>query len=298
MTAPVATVLMTVHNGAPYLRTAIESILAQTFQAFRFLIVDDASTDDTRDIVRAYGARSTSIELLGLPRNVGQTAALNVGLRHAESPWIARMDADDYSAPTRLEEQMRMVDSVPGLGCVGTFAWVFREDPHLMEGVIEKPQDDAAIRRQLWRCIPLIHGSLIVRRDAIVEAGGYDERYRYSADWDLYDRLLPRCRAANVPRPLLGLRRHPGQGSYSWASLEENIQIFSRLLETTGRPAKDRAMLRESLSFTYCLRAAAQRREGRHGEAMRDLRRAVRWSPLMAGKQMVASLLPAPRHQP
>ena len=112
MTAPAVTVLMTVHNGGPYLRTAIHSVLAQTYRDFRFLIVDDASSDDTRDIIRSYD--DPRVELMVLPQNVGQTAALNLGLRHAASPWIARMDADDYAAPSRLEEQLGALKSVHG----------------------------------------------------------------------------------------------------------------------------------------------------------------------------------------
>jgi glycosyltransferase involved in cell wall biosynthesis len=279
------TVLMAVHNGAPYLRTAIESVLAQTCQAFRFLIVDDASTDDTRDIVRSYA--EARIELLCLPRNVGQTAALNVGLRHAASPWIARMDADDYAAPERLAEQMRAVEADPTLDCVGTFAWVFRDDPRVVDGVIEKPLQDAAIKRQMLRAVPLIHGSLLMRRRAVLEVGGYDERYRYSADWDLYHRWLPRSRAVNLPKPLVGIRRHPQQDSYSRRAVDENLEIFSRLLTTPLGMRRDRAMVRDSLSYTYMMRARLWLGEGKLKEMLGDVGSAFRWSPMMTLKQFV-----------
>lgn len=297
------TVLMAVRNGAPYLRTAIESVLAQTFQAFRFLIIDDASTDDTRDIVRAYGARSISlgaasraesrdtdarIELVCLERNVGQTAALNLGLRHASSPWIARMDADDYAAPRRLAEQMQAVDADPSLDCVGTFAWLFRDDPRVVEGVIEKPLQDAAIKRQLCRAVPLIHGSLIMRRRAVLEVGGYDERYRYSADWDLYHRWLPRSRAVNLPQRLVGIRRHPQQDSYSRRAVDENLEIFSRLLASCRLGRRDRSMVRGSLSYTYMMRARLGMGEGKLKEMLGDVGSAVHWSPMMALKQFVS----------
>src|SRR3989338_9985680 len=102
------TILMAVHNGAPYLRVAMDSILRQTYCTFRFLIVDDASGDDPRQLIGSYA--DPRVELLALERNVGQTAALNTGLHSCTSPWIARMDADDYSAPTRLEDQMRALE--------------------------------------------------------------------------------------------------------------------------------------------------------------------------------------------
>lgn len=288
--APPLTVVMAVHNGSRYLRAAMESILAQTFRAFRFLIVDDASTDDTRQIVRSYA--DPRLELLALPRNVGQTAALNVGLRHAASPWIARMDADDYAAPARLEAQMDALRREPSLGCVGTYAWLFRNDPQVMDGVIEKPLDDTSIRRDFWRVIPLIHGTLILRRDLMLDAGGYDARYRYSADWDLYHRLLARCRAANLPQPLLGIRRHPGQKSFLKASADETIQIFSRVLAAGGCARRERATVRDSLSFTYVQRAKSDWGEGKLGAMLADMGWALRWSPTAAARQLLSPIIP------
>lgn len=285
------TVLMTVYNGGRYLRAAIESILQQTYPAFRFLIVDDASGDDSRQIVRSY--EDPRIELVCLERNVGQTAALNLGWRRAASPWIARMDADDYAAPTRLEEQMRRLEHEPSLDCVGTFAWVFREDPRIVDGVIEKPLEDAAIKRELWRAVPMIHGSLILRRQALAAVDGYDERYRYSADLDLYHRFLPRCRAANVPQRLFGLRRRAGQGSYSRGTMEENLEIFSRILATQCRTRRERAAVSRSLAFTHCLRARLGRREGKWEEMLRDWAAAAQWSPFTAFKQLASPVIPS-----
>ncbi len=288
------TVLMAVYNGAPYLRTALDSLLAQTMPRFQMVIVDDASTDPTAALIESY--RDPRVELIRLERNIGQTAALNVGLRRASTPWIARMDADDYAAPGRLEAQLRAIEQDATLGCVGTFAWVFSDDPRQVDDVIEKPTEDAAIKRQLLRIVPLIHGSLLVRRDLLLAVGAYDERYRYSADWELYTRLLPRCRAANIPQRLMGLRRHPGQGSFTRASLDENLQIFSRLLSQPGRAREDRAAIHSSLAYTYCARARASGASGRLGPMLSDLGRAVRWAPVTAVRQLAASAIP-PRAQ-
>jgi len=288
------TVVMAVHNGSQYIRTAIDSLLAQTYLDFRLLIVDDASTDDTRDIVRTYA--DPRIELVCLERNIGQTAALNVGLQRASTPWIARMDADDYAAPRRLEEQMQLAESDASLGCIGTFAWIFRDDPQHRDEIVEKPLEDTAIRRRFWHAIPLIHGSLIMRRHLVLEAGGYDARYRYSADWDLYHRLLTRCRAANVPIPLLGIRRHPGQHSFLKATLDENIAIFSRVLAAEHCTRRDRAMVRNSLAFTYVHRARRDRLEGQFKEMFHDVSCAFQWAPVTAAKHLLVSAARTPRH--
>lgn len=240
------TVLMTVHNGGPYLRTGIESILAQTFRDFHFLIVDDGSTDDSREIVRSYDDKR--IELVCLGRNLGQTAALNIGLKRALTPWIARMDADDYSAPTRLEEQIRVLEADSSLSCVGTFGWEFREDPAVVEGVAPRPEQDADIKRALPYTCPIIHGSIVVSRKALLDVGAYNERYRYLADWEMYERFLASHRAANIPKPLLGIRLHSNQNSFTAEAMDEFIDLYWYRLSHGMLSREDQLILQAALA--------------------------------------------------
>jgi len=271
------TVLMAVHNGGEFLRPAIESILQQTYEDIHFLIVDDASTDGSREVVRSY--RDHRIELLCLDRNIGQTAALNVGLRHATTPWIARMDADDYSAATRLEEQMQLLESDQSLSCVGTHAWTFTRDPTMAEGVITKPSDHASIMHELLRGSPIIHSSIVVSREALLEVGAYNESYRYANDLELYDRLLDKHRAANVPRQLVGIRRHEEQGSRTIASFDEVIEIFQHRLATKNYTSKQAAIVRATLSRFHVVRAHLLLFERKFAAAFNDLLRAIKVSP-------------------
>lgn len=270
------TVLMAVRNGGPFLRTAIDSILQQTYNDFIFLIVDDASTDDTRDIVRSY--HDPRIQLICLDQNVGQTAALSIGLRKTTTPWIARMDADDYSAPTRLEEQMKALEADPSLRCVGTFAWTFRDDPAVVDGVITTPIKDVDIKGTLVGS-PIIHGSLLVSRDAMLDAGGYNDHYRYTNDIDLYDRLLPKNPAANIPKQLLGVRRHSNQGSRTKVALDENLEITANRLLRGTYSRKETVVLRSNLSLCHLTRARYFGREGEYLEFSKDFSRAFRASP-------------------
>ena len=274
---PQVTVLMAVHNGEPYLRTAIDSILLQTYGAFHFLIVDDASTDGTRSLIRSYD--DPRIDLVCLERNLGQTAALNVGVRTAATPWIARMDADDYSAPTRLEKQLQALDADSTLSCIGTWAWMFRDDPRVTEGSIERPLDHEAILQELLTGTPLIHGSLVIRREALLGAGGYDERYRYSADRALYHRLLPRHRAANLSERLLGIRRHEQQGSFSLRAADENIEIVWRALRAKTHAGEEARTLRDSLAYAYLFHARCAAVAGAYPGIMRDVLQALRLAP-------------------
>jgi glycosyltransferase involved in cell wall biosynthesis len=271
------TVLMAVHNGERYLRAAIDSILQQTYSDFRFLIVDDASTDGTREIVRSY--QDGRINLVCLAANVGQTAALNAGLHRTTTPWIARMDDDDYSAPTRLEKQMRALDADPSLSCVGTHAWTFRDDPRVAEGVITTPLHHADIKRALLRGSPIIHGSIVVSTAALLDVGGYNERYRVSADVELYDRLLYKYTAATIPEQLLGIRRHTEQRSRSRVAFDDTIEIYSGRLLTDKYSHREAAIIRETLSRSYLYRARTWGSEHRYWQAWRDIWRAFLASP-------------------
>jgi len=274
---PNLTVLMTVYNGEAYLRIAMDSILQQTYFDFCFLIIDDASTDSSREIVRTY--KDERIQLVCLDQNVGQTAALNIGLRRASTTWIARMDADDYSAPTRLEEQMQALDADPSLSCVGTHVWMFRDDPQIIDKVIATPLHHADIERMLLRGTPMIHGSIIVNRDAILDVGAFDEHFRLTSDVDMYDRLLPKYTVANIPSQLLGVRQHENQSSHSKVVFDESIEICSRRLMTSGFSHQDAVITRANLARSHLFRARIFGREHKYMEMGKDISRGFRRSP-------------------
>ena len=270
---PKVTVLMAVNNGIPYLSTAIDSILSQTYNNYQFLIVDDGSVDGTPDLIRSY--HDERIRLICLGQNVGQTAALNVGLGYVVTDWIARMDSDDYSDPTRLEIQVKVMESNPGIDCFGTFGWTFRDDPQIMDSSMVRKVKHPQIKQELLKGSPIIHGSILVSRRSIESVGGYNEEYRYSADLELYERLLSSYRAENIPIKLLGVRRHNQQGSLTTKAFDEVIRIFSNRLTKGHYSASERKIIRTSLCRYYLVRSQLLLREGRIIRVARDLLLAV-----------------------
>ncbi len=284
------TVLMAVRNGGTALSAALESILRQTYRDFTFLIIDDASTDDTRQMLRAAG--DPRIDLVTSERQRGQTAALNLGLRRATTPWIARMDADDYAAPTRLEEQMQALAAEGSLGCVGTGAWEFRDDPRVVETVVLRPERHEEIARALLLGAAMIHGTIVVSREAMLEVGAYDERFRYAADRDLFVRLFARCRGRNLQQPLLGIRRAPDQDSYSEVAANEYIEIFRQMLASDRYSDEEVAVLRGSLSYAHIFRARCRKALGRYAGSMQDVAQAFQLSPAQTMKGVARALMP------
>jgi glycosyltransferase involved in cell wall biosynthesis len=119
MNTPSVTVLMSVFNGEKFLKEAIESILKQTFKDFVFLIIDDASTDRSVEIIRSYS--DFRIQLIQNKNNLGLAASLNLGLAECKTPYVARMDADDISLPHRLKVQYEWMQKHPEVGVCGTF---------------------------------------------------------------------------------------------------------------------------------------------------------------------------------
>ncbi len=205
--APTITVLMAVHNGAATVREAIDSILAQTWTDFEFLIVDDASTDDTPAILRALA--DPRVRVVRNDANLGLTQSLNRGLDLARGRLIARMDADDRALPERFARQVALLDAQPEVGLCGT--WVETIGDPAGE-VWDFPADDARIRCRLLFETVLPHSTVMFRRDVFEAAGlRYDPAFTYAQDYDLWVRAAQHTRLANVPEVLLHYRVHPTQ---------------------------------------------------------------------------------------
>ena len=202
---PRVSVLMSVYNGECYLRDAVDSILSQTFTDFEFIIVDDGSTDGTVQILDSYS--DPRIVRINNEKNLGLAASLNIGIDRAQGEYIARMDADDVSLPTRLLEQIRYLEKVNTVGVLGTPV-VFIDEDGVRIAESEQPPDH---NRSVWTLIfgnPFIHPTIMARRILLTQVGGY--RLNGPAqDRELWIRLIRNTRYANLCDPLLLYRLHP-----------------------------------------------------------------------------------------
>lgn len=221
-------ILMSVYNGERFVRQAVESLLAQTYRDFELLIVDDASTDGTHEILEELTEHDRRIRILTNSNNLGLTKSLNVALRQAQGDLIARMDADDIALPTRLEKQIAFLEGHPDIDVVGTaYEWI-DEDGHAIgrPNVITDPND---IHRTLPRTNPLLHSSVVMRRPALDRASGYDESYRRAQDYDLWLRLSRTSRMANLPEILMQKRLLSGMISFQSERTQLRCAVRARL---------------------------------------------------------------------
>lgn len=217
---PAISVIMSVYNGERFLAEAAESILAQTFSDFEFIIVDDGSTDSTRLILNRLTDRR--VKLLTNQRNIGLARSLNVGLGFAQGMYIARQDADDVSLPDRFRRQVAYLESHPEISILGTEVDMI--DKTSGSGLsVELPHDNIDIKWALLFGCPIIHGTVMGRDCAFRGALGYTENpeFQWVEDLELWSRISEGHNFANLPERLGKRRWHSGAISHQKRDLQQ-----------------------------------------------------------------------------
>jgi hypothetical protein len=201
---PEVTVLLPNYNAGPFLRPAIESILAQSYQDFELLVIDDASTDGSQEAVATF--RDPRVRFVRHEANRGLGATLNEGLRLARGALIARQDCDDLSDAERLARQTDAFRAEPTLALIGSRALLIDEHGRRM-GHVDRSLEPASIRWYGLLDSPFIHTSVMFRREVVLDGlGGYREGLSHSEDWDLWSRLIRVHQARNLPDRLVSYR--------------------------------------------------------------------------------------------
>ena len=227
---PLISVVMAVYNGEPYLAAAVDSILSQSCGDFELIVVDDASTDSTAEVLGAYD--DPRIICIRNEENLRQTRSLNRGLACASGRFIARHDADDVSHPRRFQRQLEAFADDPTLGLVGTAYEIIDDAGRVLETVVP-PADDHSLKLLLEQGNIFCHGSVMMTLRAVAQAGGYNEAFPVTQDYDLWLRIAEHYRLSNLDAPLYQFRfgsetvsrtRRPLQLAYRRLALELSQQ--------------------------------------------------------------------------
>ena len=222
---------MPVFNGEHFLSEAIDSILAQTFSDFEFLIINDGSTDSTVSIVNSYD--DFRLKLVHNEENLGLRKSLNKGLQLACGDFIARMDQDEISLPNRFSEQVDFLAKHRDIGCCGTLTRTFGDHEH--EWIY--PLEHNRIKATLLFHSCLVHASVMMRREVLRKSNiFYDEQFPHAEDYELWIRLSRVTRIANLESILLLHRIHNSStgATYTNLQLETASRIRLEQLEHLG----------------------------------------------------------------
>jgi hypothetical protein len=198
----VLSVVMPVRNAAPFLDASMASILGQTMADFEFVVLDDASTDGSRDLLRDWARRDARIRLVESDTPLGLAGSANRVFREARGSICARMDSDDVSAPDRLARQWAVLEAHPEASVVATL-WRGID----AQGRFVRPSDRWRLLRQTTFA-PFPHGSVMFRRDWGLAAGGYRELCASWEDFDFFVRMSGLGPIYVIAKPLYAYRFH------------------------------------------------------------------------------------------
>ncbi len=231
---PRVSVLMPVYNAQAYLVEAIDCLLAQTFSDWDLICVNDGSTDASQAILDSYANKHSRIRAIHRP-NTGIVGALNDALDAANGEYIARMDADDWCAEVRFEQQVAYLDK--HVDCVAVGTYVQRTDPYgSPAGSQEPPTDHETIDAALLAgdASALVHASLMMRGDALRSIGGWRDGTDWVEDLDLFLRLAEYGKLANLSQYLYIYRRHAQSVCFN------RYELMCRRLKEVLREAYER----------------------------------------------------------
>lgn len=222
-----ATVLIPVYNAEKTIYQALDSLVEQTYERFEIILIDDASTDATLDIVYKF-KNKLPLNVIELPINKGAANAANKAINLITTPFIIRMDADDISLPNRIETQISFLESNPRIDVCGSSMEIFDNNQTMSTANLIKPFDDASIKTALIQYCSISQPAAAFRKKFFDTVGIYNTSLQVAEDYDLWCRgaLLGQC-YANIPTVLTRYRKHFSQLSHQKAQLmyEKDLEV-------------------------------------------------------------------------
>jgi glycosyltransferase involved in cell wall biosynthesis len=278
-------VVIPVRNGARFLPPCLDSIMAQTRAPRAVIVVDDGSTDGTAAIVESYIRRWPALRLVRTGRR-GLPHARNTGIANCRAPFVAFLDSDDVWEPAKLERQMRLFSSASSrVGLIYCCYYHIDEDGHRIDGRrMTEPRRRIDLLHDLLAEGNIVSGSgsaVIVVRELLERAGGFDEKLTFAEDWEAWLRLAEITEFDFVPEALVGIRLHDKsmQGGEipqkSEGFLLQVLLILDRWYKTPKFPPQLRAQYRRTVVYLAILRA--KRQPGQQLLRQLELFREIKW---------------------
>lgn len=230
--APKVSVLMTIYNAEPYLKEAIDSIVAQTFDDWELIAIENGSSDGSPAILAGYN--DERIRIFSLPKNIGRTPALQYALDQARGDYIAVLDADDVSHPGRLAKQAAFLDEHTDVALVGSWAQYIDDHSNIF-AEFTPPVIQQELQDSLGWINPIVHSSAMYRHQLALDAGGYPEEFIWAQDFGLILALAQHSKVAMIDDFLCQLRvlatSMTRSRNYQVTVANETLILFKRAAE-------------------------------------------------------------------
>lgn len=202
---PEVSVVMSCYNAGKTVNKAIQSIIDQSFEEFEFIIVEDGSSDDTLSILTKWQKKDKRITIIINNKNLGLAGSLNKGIKASKAKLIARMDADDWAYPNRLQRQLCYMKDHTEVDILGSA--VMRVDDHDRDlGINQLPENHESIVTRVFKKPLVYHPTIMIKRNVYESLGWYNEKLRWAEDADLWYRIYDEVRFHNLPDVLLRYR--------------------------------------------------------------------------------------------
>ncbi len=233
MNNPLVTVLLPVYNRPSVINT-INSVLNQTYSNFELLIVDNASTDETQEVIN--GIDDKRIRLVVNEENKGQTYSINRGLKLAKGKYIARIDADDLMLPTRLEKQVQFLERNPEYGLCGCWVQYITDDDR--KAIIVKTcTSDVALRTMQRIACGVYHPAAMMRKSTLSDNNiMYDSDLKMAEDYDMWRKILKHSKGKNLPEVLTYYRKGANNDSDKHRAItnREGLYVREKICDEDG----------------------------------------------------------------
>ena len=273
---PEVTVVIPAYNAERFIAETLRSVQAQTFRDFKVLVVDDGSTDRTAHIVDAFGPPIRRLH----QKNGGVSRARNAGSAATSGRFIAFLDADDLWDPPKLERQVELLRSRPDVGFCYAGIRRIGADGGVRQVELAREYEDLCRELLLNSCVVASSSSsIMVRRDVLQRAGGYDPALSQCADWDFLIRLSLLARGAALPEALVSYRTFAGNMSSDVSRLErDTFAVLTKFFSgPDGRRYAD--IQRRCYSNHWMILSGSYLHAGRLGQSMRALAKGLRLAP-------------------
>jgi glycosyltransferase involved in cell wall biosynthesis len=230
---PIISVVIPAYNSANTIAATLDSLVAQNLKDFDVILVNDASTDDTQAIIENY-RNNLSLKILSVQENQGVAKSLNMGVANSDSEFIARLDSDDLARSDRLEKQLAFMQANVAVDVCGSDMEMFSDEDE-SRYLLAHPASNTEIKTAFVQRCAIAHPSVLARRSFFEDMGGYDPRFDFCEDYELWCRAsLLGKQFANISECLTHYRRHAGQVSVQKSQIQLELDMAVKKKYLTG----------------------------------------------------------------